>query len=59
MALSDLHQRIASTLQWPLEEVQSFSLPTLRELIRPLSSKLVHEISSFMRSAEYVARPSR
>jgi hypothetical protein len=42
-----LHARIAEILGWTVEETQSFSLATLRDLVRPVkgSAKLVHEIT--------------
>jgi hypothetical protein len=40
-----LHERIAKALGWTLEEVRSFSLPTLREVVRPISLKLAYEVT--------------
>lgn len=40
-----LHERIAKALGWTVEQAQSFSLPALRDLVRPVSPKLAHEIT--------------
>ena len=40
-----LHERIAKALGWTVEEARSFSLPALRELVRPVSMKLALEIT--------------
>ena len=39
-----LHERIAQALGWTVAQTQSFSLRALRELVRPVSPKLVAEI---------------
>jgi hypothetical protein len=44
-----LHERIAAALGWTLAETKSFSLATLREMVRPLSPKLTHEITIAMK----------
>lgn len=48
----DLHTRIAEALGWTREETRSFSMQALRDLVRPVSSKLAHEIDMFIRSGE-------
>ena len=40
-----LHERIAEALGWTVEQARSFSLPTLPELVRPVSMKLAYEIT--------------
>jgi hypothetical protein len=40
-----LHERIAKALGWTVEEARSFSLPALREVVRPVSMKLAYEIT--------------
>lgn len=40
-----LHARIAKALGWTVKEAQSFSLPALRDLVRPVSPKLAEEIT--------------
>lgn len=44
-----LHERIATALGWTVEQTQSFDLKSLRELVRPISAKLVHEITLAMK----------
>ena len=48
-----LAERIAQTLNWTVEDVRQFSLPTLRELVRVPSPKLAREITLVMNSPEY------
>jgi hypothetical protein len=43
--MDGLHERIAKALGWTVEETRSFSLPALRDLVRPVSMKLAHEIT--------------
>jgi len=50
----NLHLRIAEALGWTEEETRSFSLPTLRALVRTVSPKLAHEITLVMRSDAYI-----
>lgn len=40
-----LHERVARVLGWAPEQAQSFSLPALRDLVRPVSPKLAWEIT--------------
>lgn len=42
---TSLHDRIAETLGWSVEETRSFSLQSLRELVRAKNPKLAREIS--------------
>lgn len=46
-ANSSLHQRIANALGWPLADVQSMSLRSLRELVRPIDPQLGEDISFY------------
>lgn len=48
-----LHERIAKALGWTVKETQSFSLPTLREMVRSVSPKLAHEITVVMKTNSY------
>jgi hypothetical protein len=41
----NLHARVAAVLGWTESETQSFSLLSLRELVRPVSPKLAHELT--------------
>ena len=43
-----LHDRIAEALKWTPQEARSFSLSSLRELVRHVSPKLAHEITLAM-----------
>ena len=49
-----LHERIAQALGWTKEETQSFSLQSLREVVRPVSPKLAHELSTLIQSGYVV-----
>jgi hypothetical protein len=40
-----MHERIAEALGWTVEQARSFSLPALREIVRPVSMKLALEIT--------------
>lgn len=54
----NLHQRIAEALGWTEEEAKSFSLPTIRECVRPVNPKLAHEITLVMHTdAYYLGEP--
>jgi len=46
-------ERVAKVLGWTEAEVQSFSLPTLREVVRRVSPKLAYEITQVMRGPDY------
>ena len=50
--LEELHERIAADLGWSWKDVQSFSLMTLRELVK--SQKLKDEISRLVNSGEHI-----
>jgi hypothetical protein len=56
--MSTLHERIVAVLGWTVEEVQSFSLPALRELVRPVSPKLAHDITVALRLGAHLVLPS-
>lgn len=40
-----LHEKIAKALGWSLSDVKSFSLQSLRDLVRPVDSALAEEIT--------------
>lgn len=46
--MSELHKQIASVLGWTVAETKSYSLPALRDLVRPVNEKLAHEITEAM-----------
>lgn len=51
-----IHARVAVALGWTEEDAKSFSLPALREVVRPVSPKLANEISIIIaRGWSYVA----
>lgn len=54
-----LHTRIAQVLGWTPEEAKSFSMQTLREIVRPVDSKLADDLSIYIRSGEYITSPRR
>ena len=49
-----MKERIAKLLGWSLADVNSFDLKSLRELVRPLSPKLTHELDVAIRSGSYI-----
>jgi hypothetical protein len=53
-----LHERIAVTLGWSAADVLSFSLLSLRELVRPIDPRLAGEISARLTNPTYIARAS-
>jgi hypothetical protein len=53
--IQSLAIRIAKQLNWSLAQVQSFSLPALRDLVRPVNPTLANEISHVIQKAEHVA----
>lgn len=58
--MNHLHERIAEALGWTIEQTQSFSLPALRALVRPVSPKLAREITLTINSpAYYLGEPLR
>lgn len=54
-----LHERIAKALGWPLRDVESMSLPSLRELVRPVDRYLAEEISESINYYQDLTRRSR
>ena len=53
---SALHARIATALGWTEVEVRSFSLLALRDIVRPTSQKLAHEIDCALKLSRYILR---
>jgi hypothetical protein len=45
-----LHDRIAKALGWSVSDTRSFSLAALRDLVRPVSAKLAHDITTAIQS---------
>ena len=52
--MSDLHDRIAKTLGWSTRDVQSMSMQSLRELVRPVDPDLAREMDYVIQSGAYV-----
>lgn len=50
---ASLHERVANALGWTVKDVQSFSFQALREVVRPVSDKLAHELDAAIRSGSY------
>jgi hypothetical protein len=53
--LFGLKQRIALVLSWPIEDVNAFSLSSLRDIVRPHSAKLAHEINRAIQNGSHIA----
>ena len=52
--MSDLHDRIAKALGWSTSDVQSLSMQSLRELVRPVDPDLAREMDYVIQSGAYV-----
>lgn len=50
----NLHQRIAEALGWTEVEVRQFTFQSLREIVRPVSPKLAHDLDVLIRTGEYI-----
>lgn len=59
MKAYDLHERIARCLGWTVEETRSFSLATLRELIRLKDPALCDEIRLVIQQGLHLTEPTR
>ncbi len=55
--MSDLHDRIAKALGWSTRDVQSLSMQSLRDLVRPIDPKLASEMSYVIQSGAYIPGP--
>lgn len=49
-----LHKRIATVLKWPLRDVQSMSLASLRDLVRPVDAALAADIARVIHGGQYL-----
>lgn len=49
-----LHERIAKALGWTLHDAQSFSLQTLRAVVRPVAPRLAAELDEAIQSGRYI-----
>jgi hypothetical protein len=52
--MSDLHDRIAKALGWSTRDVQSLSMQSLRDLVRPVDPDLAREMDYAIQSGAYV-----
>lgn len=52
--MSDLHDRIAKALGWSTRDVQSLSMQSLRDLVRPVDPRLAQEMDYVIQSGTYV-----
>jgi len=52
--IGPMHERIAAALGWTVKEAQSFSLASLREMVRPISPKLAHELTVAIETGKYL-----
>lgn len=55
----DLHARIAACLGWTEQEVKSFSLATVREMVRGKDAALYDEISLVIQQGLHITEPVR
>ncbi len=55
----DLHERIAACLGWTVDEVRSFSLASVRELVRGKDDALHDEISTVIQRGLHITEPMR
>jgi hypothetical protein len=55
----DLRVRIAKALGWTQAEVGQFSLPALREMVRPVDPKLAERISEVIAGGHHITRRGR
>lgn len=51
--MSDLHDRIAKALGWTPRDVQSLSMQSLRDLVRPVDPNLAREMDYAIQSGAY------
>jgi len=51
-----LHERIAQCLGWTVDQLQSFSLTSLRDLVQPVSKELAEEITKEIKSIRGLAK---
>jgi hypothetical protein len=52
--MSDLRARVAKALGWPPRDVQSLSMQSLRDLVRPVDPALADEMSLAIQSGAYI-----
>ena len=52
--MSDLHDRVAKVLGWSTKDVQSMSMQSLRDLVRPVDADLARQMDYVIQSGAYV-----
>jgi len=52
--LLELQQRVAVALNWSIDDVNSFSLLSLRDIVRPHNPRLAYEISCAIQNGDYI-----
>lgn len=57
--MSDLHDRVAKALGWSTEDVQSVSMHSLRDLVRPIDPDLARELGYAIQSGAYIRGETR
>jgi hypothetical protein len=50
----NLHDGIAQALGWTVEQTNSFSYQALRDLVRPVSPKLAHELTQAIQNGSVI-----
>lgn len=55
--MKTLHEKIADRLKWKVDEVASFSLAALRDLVKPLDSNLASEVSDALHCRAHLFTP--
>ena len=54
MVSEGLIERCAEALGWSVRDARSFSIPTLREMVRGVSPKLADELTQAMSGKSYI-----
>jgi hypothetical protein len=52
--VSDLHDRAAKALGWSVRDVQSLSMQSLRDLVRPVDADLARQMDYVIQSGAYI-----
>lgn len=53
----NLHERIAEALGWTEKDARSFSLPTLREMLRGKHPDLYAEVTGIIQRGDHILEP--
>jgi hypothetical protein len=52
--LATFRKRIAECLGWSVKDTRSFSLPTLRELVKDKDPELAAQFNDFLKSGRHI-----